>query len=425
MMDITYFTEQTGFYGRQSPSELIAEFGSPLYVYNEKILRSRCLEMARLVSLPGFKVNYSCKANSNLELLKIIREEGLDADAMSPGEIYLLRAAGYSPERIFYVGNNVAAAEIQSVVDQGIMVSVDSLSQLERFGKINPGGRVAVRFNPGIGAGHHEKVVTAGPRTKFGVALDLIPDVKRILKEYHLQLAGINQHIGSLFLTPGAFLKAVDSLLEIAANFKGLEFIDLGGGFGIPYRKQIGESRLDLGQLGKQLDLQLNHWLEPYSSENHYPKPTFKIEPGRYISAEAGALLGTVYAIKQSYGMTYVGTDLGLNVLSRPVLYDAYHEIEVYDGYNGSLKKQGAETVTVVGNICESGDILAKTRSLPRIVEGDILGVMDAGAYGFSMSSNYNNRLRPAEVLIKENGAPVLIRRRETEADLMRNFINI
>jgi diaminopimelate decarboxylase len=424
MMDSTYFTEQTEFFGGQRPHELIAEFGSPLYVYNETILRTRCREMARLISLPGFKVNYSCKANSNITLLRIIQEEGLDADAMSPGEIYLLRAAGFPPERIFYVGNNVAASEIQAVVDQGIRVSVDSLSQLERFGKINPGGRVAVRFNPGIGTGHHEKVVTAGQHTKFGVAPDLIPEVKQILEEYHLRLAGINQHIGSLFMNPGAYLKATEALLEIAVKFNGLEFIDLGGGFGIPYRKQSGETRLDLDQLGRELNLRLNRWLEAYDLGDHMNKPTFKIEPGRYVSAEAGMLLGTVHAIKQNYDTVYVGTDLGFNLLSRPILYDAYHEVEVYNGKTGLVKKENAQTVTVVGNICETGDIIAKARSLPRIGEGDLLGIMDAGAYGFSMSSNYNNRLRPAEVLIKENGAPLLIRRRETEADLMRCFVN-
>lgn len=421
MMDTTYFTEQTGFFGRRTAPELIAEFGSPLYVYNERILRTRCREMAKLVSLPGFKVNYSCKANSNITLLSIIREEGLDADAMSPGEIYLLRAAGYPPERIFYVGNNVSDAEIQAVLAQNILVSVDSLSQLERFGKLNLGGRVAVRFNPGIGAGHHEKVVTAGPKTKFGITPNLIPEVQRVLAEGRLTLAGINQHIGSLFLTPNAYLEAVESLLRIAANFGGLEFIDLGGGFGIPYRKQSGQSRLDLDRLGQELDRRLNHWVEGYST-NAATKSTFKIEPGRYICAEAGVLLGTVHAVKQNYDTTYVGTDLGFNLLSRPILYDAYHEIEVYHGRTGTIKKENAETVTVVGNICESGDIIAKERSLPGVEEGDLLGVMDAGAYGFSMSSNYNNRLRPAEVLIRENGAPIRIRRRETEADLMSCF---
>ncbi|NMA35195.1 MAG: diaminopimelate decarboxylase [Clostridiaceae bacterium] len=412
-----YFTEQTNFYGNSKPSELLKEYGSPLYVYNESILRQRCREMAGLVSYPNYKSNYSIKANSNMELLKIVREEGLHADAMSPGEIHLLLAAGFRPDEILFVANNVSAEEMQYAIDKGVLVSCDSLSQLRLYGRLDPGGRVAVRFNPGVGAGHHAKVITGGKETKFGINPESIDEVKATLKEYRLRLAGINQHIGSLFMDPSSYLQAARTLLNIAANFEDIEFIDMGGGFGIPYRKQEGQQRLDLVEAGRGLSQLMEDW-----TANYGKRVRLKIEPGRYIVAECGVLLGTVHAVKQNSGKTFIGTDIGLNVLLRPAMYDSHHDIEFYRN-DAILKSDKVHTATVVGNICESGDILAKSRELPEAAEGDIIGIMDAGAYGYSMSSNYNNRLRPAEVLIDLDGNPRLIRRRDTLEDLMRGFL--
>ncbi|HHV99528.1 MAG TPA: diaminopimelate decarboxylase [Clostridiaceae bacterium] len=414
-MNNNYFTENTNFYGSTSPKELLMEYGSPLYVYNEKILRQRCREMADLVTYPNFKANFSIKANSNIELLKIVHSEGLYADAMSPGEIYVLLKAGFKPEEIFYVSNNVSEEEMKFAIERGIITSVDSLSQLRQFGRLNPGGKVAIRFNPGIGAGHHEKVVTGGKKTKFGINPEYIDEVKSILKEYSLKLVGVNQHIGSLFMEPESYIESTKYILGIAEQFEDLDFIDFGGGFGIPYRKQEGQQRLDLAYLGEKLDDIMDKWTDKYGK-----KVFFKTEPGRYIVAECGVLLGTVYSVKQNNGICFVGTDIGFNVLIRPAMYDSHHDIEVYKNASATAKEY--KTVTVVGNICESGDIIAKDRLLPQLEEGDIIGVMDAGAYGYSMSSNYNNRLRPAEVLIKENGTAVLIRRRDTLEDLLRNY---
>ena len=417
MITVTnYYSEKTNFYGNSSPAELLNEFGSPLYVYNESILREKCREISHLVKYPHFKPNYSIKANSNLQLLKIIREEGLSADAMSPGEIHVLLAAGFKPEEIFYIGNNVSEEEMKYAIDREVPVSVDSIPQLKMFGRINPGGKVAVRFNPGVGAGHHEKVVTGGKKTKFGVDIDLIGEVKSIVKEYNLKLSGINQHIGSLFMQGDAYVEGVKSLLAAAGEFEDLEFVDMGGGFGVPYHKQAGQERLNLDELGEKLDDVLHSWTEGYGK-----KITFKIEPGRYIVAECGVLLGRVYAVKKNYSTTYVGTDIGFNVLARPVMYDSHHDLEVY-GRHSDTGSKGEMVATIVGNICESGDILAKDRKLPRVEEGDVIGVMDAGAYGYAMASNYNNRLRPAEVLVRLDGTAGLIRRRDTLEDLMRNF---
>jgi diaminopimelate decarboxylase len=409
-------TQTSNFYGNTDPVRLAEKYGSPLYVYNEAILRQRCRDMKNLVAYPNFVVTYSMKANANLVLLKIVRDEGLNVDTMSPGEVYVALQAGFNPEDILYVSNNVSAEEMQYAIERKIATSVDSVSQLERYGKLNPGGEVVVRFNPEVGAGHHEKVVTAGKKTKFGVERKYIPEVKALLDKYQLRLIGINQHIGSLFMEGMPYIEAAKSLLRIAGNFENLEFIDFGGGFGIPYHKQDGQQRLDLKELGRLLDQTFEEWVKEYGKD-----VTFKIEPGRYIAAECGVLLGTVHAVKTNYAIRYVGTDLGFNVLKRPVMYNSHHDIEIYRRDDKVSSKQ--EEVRIVGNICETGDIIAKDRLLPEIFEGDALGVLDAGAYGFSMCSNYNHRLRPAEVLIKENGEDVLVRKRDSLEDLMRNFV--
>jgi diaminopimelate decarboxylase len=387
-------------------------------VYNENILREKCREMKNLLSYPNFSVSFSAKANSNLHLLEIIRGEGLNVDAMSQGEIYVQLKAGFKPEQIFFISNNVSAEELKYAIEMGVTISVDSLSQLELFGEINEGGRVAVRFNPGIGTGHNEKVVTAGENTKFGVDSQYINEVKEIISKYNLKLIGINQHIGSLFMESNTYLESVKALLTIAENFEELEFIDMGGGFGIPYEKQKGQEPLDIKILGREIDAIIYEWTKKHGKEIE-----FKIEPGRYIPAECCVLLGTAHAVKMNYGRKYIGTDLGFNVLARPVMYNSHHDIEIYKKNDDQIFEN--EEVTVVGNICESGDILARNIFLPKIEEGDILGVLDAGAYGYVMSSNYNNRLRPAEVLIKENGETKIIRRRDTLEDLMRNYLDI
>lgn len=392
---------------------LLAKYGSPLYVYSEGVLRERCREVRRLLPGRRFRPSYSAKANGNLELLKIIRSENFDADAMSPGEIALQERAGFSPDRILFVANNVAAEEMRYAADRGVLVSVDSLSQLDLFGRNHPGAPVAVRFNPGVGAGHHAKVVTGGRGTKFGVQADLVGAVRERVSRYGLRLVGINQHIGSLFLNEDPYVEAAAALLGIARELPGLSFVDFGGGFGIPYRD--GEPRLDLRRLSERLDGLVGAFLRG----NGAGDVTFKAEPGRYLVAECGVLLGTVHAVKESDGVKYVGTDLGFNVLARPAMYDAYHAIHIAKRSGSS---SGVETATVVGNICETGDVLARDRVLPRADEGDALAVLDAGAYGFSMASSYNGRPPPAEVLLDAGGGDRLIRRRAPISDLMKDF---
>jgi len=399
------------FFGKTTPARLVEQFGSPLYVYNERILRERCRDMKSLSGVSGFTVCYSSKANGNPHILRIVREEGLRADAMSPGELAVLKRAGFFRKDINYVCNNVSPEELKLAVAEAEHVSVDSLSQLDTFGRVNPGGHVMVRLNPGIGAGHHAKVVTAGSNTKFGINPEDFDAMRAILSRHNLTLAGFNQHIGSLFLDPEPYLAAVAWLLETAKGFPGIRILDFGGGFGIPYRKYHGEQRLDLAAFRNAF----TRLLEQFRAETGY-KGCFVIEPGRYIACESGILLGSVHAVKNNGPTRYVGTDLGFSVLVRPVMYDAFHDVEVYPG-NDVVRHEMLQSI--VGNICETGDVLARDRALPEIMVGDTLGILDAGAYGQAMSSNYNQRLRPAEVLIREDDSVRLIRRRDTLEDLL------
>ena len=335
-------------------------------------------------------------------------------DAMSPGELYMDKIAGFTSKDIVYISNNISPDEMHNAIDNGLLVSVDSLSQLDMYGRFNPGGDVMIRFNPGVGAGHSAKVITAGKATKFAVSPEDRDEAFSLVRKYGLRLTGVNQHIGSQFLETEQYLRAVDFLLAFVSEFpedmlRNLNVLDFGGGFGIPYHKDT-EKRLDLRAVGRSMDEKLTAWMEKTGYQGR-----FLVEPGRYIVGECGLLLGSVEAVKNNGERRYVGTDLGFNVLVRPVMYDSFHEMEIYAGSGGD---RPVMEQTITGNICESGDILAKNRSLPEIREGDLIGVLDAGAYGFSMSSTYNERMRPAEVLLTTDGKDRLIRRRETLEDL-------
>ncbi|MDR2502814.1 MAG: diaminopimelate decarboxylase [Deltaproteobacteria bacterium] len=408
------YTQSVDFYAGLRPEELLCAYGSPLYVYNEAMLRLRCREMRDFIPLHRLKVCYSAKANANPHLLEIIRSEGLWVDAMSPGELLMNRRAGFSREEIFYVCNNVHSEELALAAAQSRIVSVDSLSQLEDFGLAAPGAEVMTRLNPGIGAGHHRKVITAGKETKFGINPEDIPQIHEICARHGLKLAGLNQHVGSLFMQPEAFLRAARRLLELAGGFSGLKYLDFGGGFGIPYRKYAGEARLDIASLGRACADLFGGW----AVKNAY-SGLFILEPGRYIAAEAGLLLGTVTAVKNNGPTRYVCTDMGFNILPRPMLYGAFHDVEIYRPAGESASGAAELPQAIVGNICESGDILHRDYPLPPIDKGDVLALLDAGAYCYSMASSYNQRPRPAEALIRPDGSVRLIRRRESVENLL------
>ena len=391
------------YFGPHFAGDLAKEYGTPLYVYEEEVLRARCRELKSLLKRSNFAVNYSMKANSSVALLQIVRSEGLRVDTMSPGEIFLAMEAGYKPEDILFIGNNVSKAEMSYAIDRGILMSVDSISQLEYYGELNPGGDVVVRINPNIGDGHSAKVITAG-RVKFGTPQDQLPELKKMAAKYDLSIVGINMHIGSLFLAPHNYLAAIERLLEIAESFEDLKLIDFGGGLGVPYR-HTEEDRFPMDEFARELEAVLSDWEERTDNK----KVKFLIEPGRYPVAECSTLLGTVHSIKETFGTVFVGTDLGFNVLIRPELYGAYHEVVVCN----NAESRDLVEVSVCGNICESGDLIAEARLLPDVSLDDTLAVLDAGAYGFSMSSNYNARLRPPEILVQSGGGVRIIRDRE------------
>ncbi len=413
------YINSTDFFKGNNPEAIASEYGTPVYVYNEEIIRKSMETVEGVITKYPYTANYSVKANTNIEILKLALEEGLNCDAMSPGEITLLLKAGFPPEKIFFVSNNVAAEEMQFAIDKGVIVSLDSLDQLDRFGQINPGGRCAVRINPGVGAGHSEKVVTAGKKTKFAIAEEDIDKIFEIADKYDLKIVGINQHIGSGFLDPTPYIDAVTNLLRIADRFDNLEFIDFGGGYGIPYHKLDDEKSFPMEDFKVKLEPVLDEFVQRYGKT-----PLFKSEPGRYCVAEGSVILSRVQAIKVNAGIKYVGCDTGMNTLIRPAMYDSYHDIEVIrdgkvvdrDGNNDM------ETVNVSGPICETGDLIAKGRLLPKAKTGDLLAILDTGAYGYAMASSYNSRPRPAEVMITKEGKVVQIRRRETIEDLLSLF---
>lgn len=406
------YTKSKNFFRGHNPLDLIRQYGSPLYVYSEDTLRKSCRDMKSLLKLDNAQVCYSAKANANPHLLRIVRSEGLTVDSMSPGELALDKLAGFTKDEINYVCNNVSGEELALAAREAHLVSVDSISQLDNFGRQVPGGEVMIRLNPGHGAGHHQKVVTAGKNTKFGINPEDFPQVREVCEKYNLTIIGLNQHLGSLIMEPDTFLTAMEWLLSISEEFEQVRHIDFGGGFGIPYRKYAEQARLDIAAFRTRATTLLKDWMAKTGYSG-----TFGIEPGRYISAECGICLGTVTATKNNGETRYACTDIGFNILPRPMLYDAFHDVEIYGSHSNSAKRKDMPQ-TIVGNICESGDILVKDYTIPEIQKDDVLGFLDAGAYCYAMASSYNQRMLPAEVLICSDGSLKLIRRRETIEEL-------
>ena len=398
----------------------IIRYGSPVYAYDETILRNNCKDLlsfaTKLEEILHTKVrmHYSTKSNSNLTLMKIIKEEGLSVDCMSPIELAIDEKVGFTKEDILYVCNNITAEEMKMVSEKQLLLCLDSISQVETYGKICPNTEIMVRINPEKGGvGHSKKVITAGKETKFGISEENISKLFEVAEKYQMNIVGIHQHLGSLFLNDKIeqYILGVKSGLEIAKKyFKNLKIIDLGGGFGVPYRPE--EERLDFNLLENQLIPVLQNFLAEYGKIEQ-----FNFEPGRYIPCTAGFLVGTVTSIKENDGKIWIGTDIGMNTLIRPAMYDAYHEIEI-------ITQEPTEKVTanICGNICESGDVLGKDRAVNRPQVGDFAIVYNAGAYGYVMSSSYTGRLKPAEVLIKQNSTIQLIRKPETLEDILEGF---
>jgi len=395
--------------------DLADRYGTPLYVIDEMRIRDNYRRLYRAFSerYSRFQIFYACKANTGLAVMRILEEEGSGIDAVSPGEIYTSLMAGFEPERILYTGNNVTNSELRFAVDAGVMINVDSRSQLRRLAEIAPEGlRISFRVNPLVGAGHHEHCITGGEMSKFGIMESEAAEVYSLAVDMGFEPVGIHAHIGSGILDPEPFMLAVESLMDIAGRVSeesGVEFdfIDFGGGLGIPYRPE--EEPLDIEEFASRITGLFREKLSEYG----LGKPVMCLEPGRYIVGDASYLLTRVNTVKESY-RRFAGVDAGFNTLLRPAMYGSYHHILVAD----RPLDEAVEEIDIAGNVCESGDLFARDRKLPEIHEGDVLAVMNAGAYAFSMASQYNSRPRPAEVLVRD-GESEVVRERETFADLL------
>ncbi len=398
------------------PADKIAEeYGTPVYVYEEAKIRGAFRNLREAFPLKDVRIHYAIKANSNPWILRILMEEGAYADAVSPGEIFLALYAGFSPDKILFTQNSVSDEEMKYAIERGITINVESLSQLKRLGKIAPGLAISVRFNIYVGAGHHSHVITGGPESKFGIDWERTDDVKRIAKEGNLKIKGVHCHIGSGILDANMFVLAVKNLFKTAKEFPGLEFIDFGGGIGVPYRPE--DKEINLKDLGNKLTEEFNNFCKEYGYT-----PVLGLEPGRFLVATSGSLLCRVTSIKEARKYTFVGTNTGFNHLVRPAFYGSFHYIEPAEPRVGEKKK-----VAITGNLCESGDVFTrdeggiKPRELPPLREGDLLVIRNAVAYGFTMASHYNSFLLPPEVLIKGKEIRV-IRHRENFGNLLLNI---
>ncbi len=403
------------FFDGFSVKELAEKHDTPLYVLSEKRIRDNYnrLHNALISNYKHLRVYYACKANTNLTVLRILQSEGAYLDTVSPGEVFMGLSSGFTPDRILFTGTSVRTDELTFLAGAGITVNIDSQSELDRLLKITVPPILSVRVNPEVGAGHHSHCITAGPESKFGLWAEETIQAYAIAKRARVERFGIHMHIGSGILELEPFALAVEKLLSIAKRVHDevgidFEFIDIGGGFGIPYKPE--DKDLDLTEFSNKV-------IAPFKAkvkEFGLGKPFLCVEPGRYLVCDASILLTKVNTIKVTPAHNYVGVDAGFNTLVRPTMYGSYHTILVAS----KLAKADKETYNVVGPICESGDALAKDRQLPEVEEGDLLAVLNTGAYGFSMSSQYNSRPRAAEVMIRQ-GKDVLVRKREEISDLM------
>jgi len=401
-------------FGNVEAERLAEEYGTPLYVYEEDVIRQRFREVKEAISYPKLRMYYACKANQNPAVMRILMEEGAGIDAVSLQEVMLALKVGFKAEDILFTGNNISKEEMEELIKLDIMINIDSLHQLESYGSLNPGSDISVRINPDVGLGHHNHVITGGPDSKFGIYFDKAEEIKKIAAKHNLMIKGIHMHVGSRFLDQEPFIKAMGVLLDIAKDFNDLEFIDFGGGLGVPYSPDEGP--IDVKKFGRDVSEIFNRFCSEYGKQL-----VMCFENGRYYVAEAGHLLARVTSVKETPKHRFVGVDSGFNHLIRPAMYGSYHEI-----LNASDLDAEKEKVVVAGNLCESGDIFTikdeqpLPREIARLEPGNIVSIEMAGAYGYCMSSNYNMRLRPAEVLEGKNVK--LIRKRETFDDLLRGI---
>lgn len=362
----------------------------------------------------GLKLKYACKALTNLSILKLMLKNGVGIDAVSIEEAILALHVGFSPEEIQFTPSGVTFSEIDKAVELGLRLNIDSLMLLEYIGTTYGNAiPVAIRLNPSIMAGGNLKISTGHADSKFGIPIEYVNQIVEIVKKFNIQVKGLHQHNGSDFKNASVIIEAMEKSFSVALKyFPDLDFIDMGSGFKVPYSPT--DSVTDLNQIGFEVTQKFKAFQKEYKKEIG-----LWFEPGKILVSESGTLLSTCTVVKHNPSRNFVHVDTGLNHLLRPMMYDAYHEIV----NTSKLPSHTREAYDVVGYICET-DTLGSERDLPEVNPGDILGIKNAGAYAFSMSSNYNSRVRPAEVLIY-NGKSFLIRKRESMDDIIRNQIEV
>ncbi|SDH26313.1 diaminopimelate decarboxylase [Flavobacterium omnivorum] len=390
--------------------QLAEQFGSPLYVYDAEKIQSQYNRLTKAFSkVNKLRINYAMKALSNVAILQLLREMGSGLDTVSIQEVLLGLHAGYEPDKIFYTPNGVSLEEIEEVNAMGVQINIDNLSILEQFGTKHPNVPVCIRINPHVMAGGNANISVGHIDSKFGISVHQLPHLVRIVENTKMNIVGIHMHTGSDILDIEVFLYAAEILFDAAKNFKNLEFLDFGSGFKVPYKKDDIETNIE--ELGKKLSKRFNAFCTEYGKEL-----TLIFEPGKFLVSEAGFFLAKVNVVKQTTSTVFAGIDSGFNHLIRPMFYGSQHHIE-----NISHPKGKERFYSVVGYICET-DTFANNRKIAEIKEGDILSFRNAGAYCFSMASNYNSRYKPAEVLWM-NGEGHLIRAHETFEDILKNQI--
>ena len=389
---------------------IAAEFGSPIYVYDAAKIQSQYNRLTRAFSfISSVRINYAAKALSNVSILKLLKKMGSGLDTVSIQEVKLGLYAGFPAESIIYTPNGVSMDEIEAVAQLGVQINIDNLSILEQFGTKNPEIPVCIRINPHVMAGGNSNISVGHIDSKFGISIHQLPHLLRIVENTKMHINGIHMHTGSDILDIEVFLYAAEILFDTAKHFKTLDFIDFGSGFKVPYK--VGDIETDIEELGEKLTKRFNAF------QNTYGRPlTLVFEPGKYLVSEAGFFLAKVNVVKQTTSTVFAGIDSGFNHLIRPMLYGSEHYIENISNPEGKER-----FYSVVGYICET-DTFATNRRISEIKEGDILCFRNAGAYCFSMASNYNSRCKPAEVLWMD-GKAHLIREQETFEDLIRNQI--
>lgn len=388
------------------------KFGTPTYVYHAEKIKS---QYDRLINsfktVENLRINYAVKALSNISILKYINSLGSGLDTVSIQEVMIGIKAGFPVEKIIYTPNGVSVEEIQRVAKMGVNINIDNLNVLEQFGSANPEIPICVRINPHVMAGGNSKISVGHIDSKFGISIHQIPLLLRIVKNTNIKVNGIHMHTGSDILDIEVFIHAAEILFQTASKFKNLEFIDFGSGFKVPYYN--GDNETNIEELGEKLSKRFNEFCEDYGK-----KLTLAFEPGKFLVSEAGNFICSVNSIKQTTSTVFAQVDTGFNHFVRPMMYGSDHHIE-----NISNPNDNERFYSVVGYICET-DTFATNKRISKIFEGNILSFKNAGAYCFSMSSNYNSRFKPSEILFHKNKA-FEIRKRETIDDLLKNQIEL